>query len=366
MAAVTPLPSPAAGGSLPLTPPSFWLPVLAALPLVAVMLVMALPLLGHGAATVSRTLYLWAFLIWLLPLTWLQRALWRRGLPAWKLALWLVAATYLMVLATRVLAMVLQSHLAGLEATVVPWSLAWRGLEGPWLALVAYCALHAGVAYYAALANEQARVREARALTRDAELRALRYQLQPHFLFNSLNAISTLVGEGRSREAQQMLARLADFLRTTLEGSPGHEVSLADELSVTEAYLQIEKARLGDRLQLHWDIGPGVLDARVPSLLLQPLVENALRHGIAARTQAGRLDIGIHALGDSLTIRIANDLPDHAGVVAGPAGVGLGNLRERLALIHPGRYTLQAGVSAERRFEVEMGFPLRRGTEPAP
>ena len=141
---------------------------------------------------------------------------------------------------------------------------------------------------------------------------------------------------------------------------PAHR-ALADA-SVTAHML----LRMQTHLQLHWDIGPGVLDARVPSLLLQPLVENALRHGIAARTQAGRLDIRIHAHDDHLSTRIANDLPDYAGVAAAPEGVGLGNLRERLALIHPGRYTLRAGVSADRRFEVEIAFPLRRAPGPAP
>ena len=346
--------------------PRFWLPLLAALPLVLVMGAMALPLLGYGPATLSRTLYLWAFLLWLLPLTAVQRALWRRGVGTWKLALLLLGVTYAMVLVARLLSMALQAVLAGSALQDLEWALAWRGLEGPWLALVAYCALHAGVAYYFALTQEQARLRAAHALTRDAELRALRYQLQPHFLFNALNGISALVGEGRNRDAQQMLARLAEFLRTTLHSAPGHEVALADELAVTEAYLHLEKARLGDRLQLHWDLGPGVLDARVPSLLLQPLVENAIRHGIAARTRPGRLDIRIHALGDQLQLHVANDLPDEAADPARVEAVGLRNLQERLELLHPGNHTLQAGPQPAGSYTVQLQFPLRRTAAGAP
>ena len=346
--------------------PPFWLPVVAGLPLGLCLLVMALPILGHGNATLSRTLYLSAFVLWLLPLTALQRRLWRRGMPAWRIALVLLAATYAMALATRVLSVVVQAVAAGglsrlASPGAVDVSLLFRGLEGAWLVLVAYCAVHAVVIYYAALRREQADHAEARALARDAELRALRYQLQPHFLFNTLNAVSTLVAEGHGAEARQVLARLGDFLRTVLDARPRHEVTLAEEIAMTEAYLEVEKARLGRRLQLSWQLGEGVLGAHVPYLLLQPLVENAIRHGIAPRRAPGRLDVHIARAGARLDIHIRNDLPET--IDASPRShdtrdaVGLENVRARLARLHGGDAVLHAGMEGDR-YHVHLVLPL--------
>ncbi|GAB3344037.1 sensor histidine kinase [Marilutibacter aestuarii] len=353
--------------------PPFWLPVLAGLPLGACLLVMAMPILGHGNATLSRTLYLSAFVLWVLPLTALQRALWRRGMAAWRIAGLLLAATYAMALSTRLLSVALQAFLSGdlmrlATPGVVDVPLLFRGLEGAWLVLVAYCAVHAVVMYYAELRYEQARHLEARALARDAELRALRYQLQPHFLFNTLNAISTLVAEERSGEARQMLARLGDFLRSVLDTRNGHEVTLAEEVAMTEAYLEIEKARLGKRLLPSWQLGDGVLAAHVPYLLLQPLVENAIRHGIAPRSAPGRLSIRIARDGAQLDIRISNDLPEaddapaHEG--SRPA-VGLDNVRGRIERLYPGTAHVEAGVR-DGCYHVRLVLPARTSLEPAP
>jgi len=346
---------------------SFWLPVLAGLPLAACLLAMALPILGHGSATWSRTLYLSAFALWILPLTALQRWLWSRGTSAWRMVPALLVATYAMALATRLLVVVLPGLLSGdvMKNAVlgaVDAARLFRGLEGAWLVLVAYCAIHAVVTYYDALRREQARHLEAQAFARDAELRALRYQLQPHFLFNSLNAISTLVVEGRSTEARQMLARLGDFLRTVLEARPNHEVTLAEEVGMTEAYLEVEKARLGRRLQLSLRLGSGVLGAYVPYLLLQPLVENAIRHGIAQRRVPGRLDICIARDDSQLRIRICNDLAEIDEVPPPMAdtreAVGLDNVRGRLQRLYLGEAELEARI-IDGRYEVQVALPLR-------
>jgi two-component system sensor histidine kinase AlgZ len=288
-------------------------------------------------------------------------------MPVWCIALVLLAVTYAMALATRLLSIAVQALAAGslarlLTPGVVDVPLLFRGLEGAWLVLVAYCAIHAVVTYYAALRQEQAEHLEARALARDAELRALRYQLQPHFLFNTLNAVSALVAEGRGVEARQMLARLGDFLRTVLEARPSHEVTLAEEIAMTEAYLEVEKARLGQRLQMAWQIGDGVLRTHVPHLLLQPLVENAIRHGIAPRRTPGRLDIQISRENVRLVIRICNDLPEKDNMVslqdAVRDAVGLRNVRDRLARIYSNDAALYAGVGDDR-YEVRLYLPLR-------
>ncbi|RDZ27260.1 sensor histidine kinase [Lysobacter silvisoli] len=349
--------------------PPFWLPVLAGLPLAACLLLIALPNLEYGAAMATRTAHLSALVLWLLPLTWLQRALWRRELAPWAMAGLLLVATYAMALSVRLAAMVVAALAAGrTPAPTFDESLLLRGLEGPWLALIAYCALHAMVIYYTQFRDEQLRRVQAQALAREAELMALRYQLHPHFLFNTLNAISSLMADGRGRQAQQMLARLGEFLRATLDGARGHEVCLADELSLTEAYLDIEKARLGERLQLQWQFGPDVLDARFPYLLFQPLVENAIRHGIAPRSEPGRLDLRVQALEGQLQVEVVNDLPKTSLPSGTDAGTGLGlrNVRERLDKLYPGAYTLQAARDDDGRYRVRLRLPLRLGADGAP
>ncbi|MGO1000223.1 sensor histidine kinase [Lysobacter sp. CA196] len=356
---------------LPRTEPPFWLPLLAGLPMGLGLLLIAVPLLDHGSATASRTLYLLALALWMLPLTALQRSLWRRGLAGWAMAAVLLPASYAMVLSTKVLSVLVVVWSKGPSLQDFNWWLIFRGLEGAWLALIAYCAIHAVSVYYAELQRAQARHLQSQALLRDAELRALRYQLQPHFLYNTLNAISALVAETRNREARQMLACLGDFLRATLDGAHGHEVALADELALTEAYLDIEKARLGARLLVKWELGPGLLTAQVPYLLLQPLVENAIRHGIAARTAPGRLDIRISDEADRLRVQVDNDLPaepsHHAGTddATRAEPVGLRNIGERLANLYPGAHQLSAGIGADGRYRVELSFPLRLRVEPA-
>ena len=344
--------------------PPFWLPLLAGLPLAVCLVLMAAPRLGHGVATVSRTLFLMAFLLWAFPLTLLQRRLWACGTRLWIMTLTLLAATYLMTLLTRVLNIGLQVAIAGSPSPDFSWWLIFRGIEGAWLTLIAFCAIHAVVTYYAELKQEQAHRQEAQSLARDAELRALRYQLQPHFLFNTLNAISALVAEQKGHEARQMLARLGDFLRATLDLGHAHEVTLAEELALTDAYLEIEKARLGDRLQLNWRVGPGLLGARVPYLLLQPLVENAIRHGIAPRRGSGRLEIEITGEAARLQVRISNDLPAGSDGASGTGtgrteAVGLRNVGDRLSRLYPGAYDLHAGLRDDGRYHVALALPLR-------
>lgn len=348
-------------GREPRTSPPFWLPLLAGLPIGLCLVVMALPVLGHGHATAYRILYLLAYLAWTVPLTVLQRALWRHRSPLWATALLLLATTYLMSLANNALGVALAVVAGWGLAPDFAWTGIFRGLEGCWLALIAFCAIHAVVAYYAELEQEQARRVEAVSLARDAELRALRYQLRPHFLFNTLNAISALVAENRNPQARQMIARLGEFLRATLDGSDSHEVALADELALTETYLEIEKARLGERLRLKWHIGPDLLRARVPYLLLQPLVENAIHHGIAQRSGQGQLDIRISREGDQLQLCLGNDAePQQSASAAQRDGaIGLRNVSERLAKLYPGAHTIHAGPRAGGGFEVRLGLPFR-------
>jgi two-component system sensor histidine kinase AlgZ len=172
---------------------------------------------------------------------------------------------------------------------------------------LSWSALYFGIKYYHAVEAERRRVMAAERYAREAELRALRYQIHPHFLFNTLNAISTLVVERHHELAVSLISRLADFFRATLEEQTSDEVTLQDELFLTTQYLEIEKLRLGERLSVETAVDPALLACRVPHLILQPLVENAIRHGIAPQRESGELAIGAEKQGDKLVIRVTDD-----------------------------------------------------------
>jgi two-component system, LytTR family, sensor kinase len=167
-----------------------------------------------------------------------------------------------------------------------------------------------------------------------AQLTALKGQLQPHFLFNTLNAIMVLVRQGEGAQAEEMLARLSDLLRSVLDEVEAQEVPLRRELESLGLYLAIEEVRFQDRLRVEIAAGPETLDALVPHLGLQPLVENAIRHGIGRRSAAGRLEIRAARVGDTLEIAVRDDGPGlPAGGVPSP-GIGLVNTRERLRQLY--------------------------------
>jgi hypothetical protein len=200
--------------------------------------------------------------------------------------------------------------------------------------LLSWSALYFGIKYYQATEAERHRATNAEKSARESELRALRYQVHPHFLFNTLNAISTLVIEGNTDAATAMITRLADFFRATLEERTAEEVPLQDELFLTRQYLEIEQLRLGDRLRVEIVVNPVLFTCRVPHLVLQPLVENAIRHGIAPRRGAGLVSIEAHKTQDDLLITVKDDglgkqLRDGAHN-DGSRGIGLTNIDKRL------------------------------------
>lgn len=186
---------------------------------------------------------------------------------------------------------------------------------------------------YLLIAFEKAREAERRALesqvlARDAELRALRAQLNPHFLFNSLNSINALVGSD-PEGARRMCERLGDFLRQTLALAARDTVPLADEVRLLERYLAIEQVRFGARLESVIRVEPAAAGAAIPPLLLQPLVENAVKHGISERVEGGCIEIEAAARGEDLVVTVSNPYDEDARPRRGE-GVGLENVRRRL------------------------------------
>ena len=344
--------------SRPALPP-FWLPIAAGLPITLCMGVMALPDLGHAYAGAYRAFFAAAYLFWTVPVSVLQRALWRRRVPAYATAPILLAATYVPSVINNALAMTAAVRLGLVPGMSLPRIFA--GLDGCWLALIAFCAIHALVLHYTELQQSRLREAESARFAREAQLRALQYQLQPHFLFNTLNSISSLVADGRGADATRMLARLGDLLRDSLERGDAREVTLAEELATTEHYLDIEKARLGRRLRVETRIGPGVLQALVPPLLLQPLVENAIRHGIAPRMEGGVLAMHVEKREGRLLIELRNDgLPAGEGERAGRSGaIGLANVRQRLAALYPDAHAFQWNLADDGSCHVALALPLR-------
>lgn len=190
----------------------------------------------------------------------------------------------------------------------------------------------------------------------DARLQALRTQLQPHFLFNALNTISVLMHENVDA-ADRILLQLSALLRRSLDSTGAHEVTLGEELGFLDNYLQIEQARFGGRLSYRILVPDQVLEARVPNLILQPLVENALRHGLATRAGPGRVDIKAERHGDSLRLCVVDDgrgLPP-----ATTERVGLANTRARLRLLYADRQRFEVRNSEGGGVIAEIELPWR-------
>ena len=231
-----------------------------------------------------------------------------------------------------------------------------------------YYALLLGIAqavlYYGRYRErERAAERLAAGLT-EARLQALKMQLQPHFLFNTLNAISALI-PAEARPARRMIARLGDLLRIALEHEATQEVTLRDELASLQPYLEIEQARLEDRLTVVMEIAPDTLDARVPHLILQPLVENAIRHGIAPRIEPGRVEISATRGADDrfLHLAVRDDGPgvDPDRQPRTRKGVGLTNIQSRLEQLYDGEHRFALEPHPEGGVVVRIALPFRRG-----
>ena len=197
-----------------------------------------------------------------------------------------------------------------------------------------------------------------------AQLDALRKQIEPHFLFNTLNAVSGLIRAGRDEDAVTMIAGLSDFLRHTLEGSSRQRVPLAEELQFAEKYLGIEKVRFADRLQVEVDVPPGLYQAQVPSLILQPIVENAVKHGIAKRAQGGTIRISAFLHQDKLTLTVSNDGPRIPPAALAASGIGHTHVRTRLTGLYGDAFAFTMRNSEAGGVEVSVSLPMSSRPQP--
>ncbi|MDE1154763.1 MAG: histidine kinase [Acidobacteriaceae bacterium] len=248
------------------------------------------------------------------------------------------------------------------------WIDAFTATPAGWFALIAWCSFYFGIKHYLELEEKHRQLIATEILAQEAQLRALRFQLQPHFLFNTLNAISTLVLKEQPFAATEMIGKLAHLLRSTLDAPDLHTIPLSDELAVTEEYLAIEEVRFGDRLSVRWDIDQTIVDTLVPRLILQPLLENAVRHGIARRPQGGFILVKTRRDGDRLSILIENEPPEESSAalldgIPRTGGVGLENVRKRLEQMYGDSSGMHTATNARGNYEVLLSLPLYAETD---
>ena len=193
-----------------------------------------------------------------------------------------------------------------------------------------------------------------------AHLRALQMQIEPHFLFNTLNAITTLVEFGRQKEAAQMLSHLNAILKSTLAKSIPDKIPLSQELETVENYLAIEQVRFADRLKVEIKVDPGALEGLVPCFLLQPIVENAIRHGIARCEADGLVEASAIKSGSNLHLRVRDSGTGRRGPLQNGYGIGLSNTRERLMHFYSSDYAMKAEPLDSGGFEVAITIPYER------
>jgi len=247
------------------------------------------------------------------------------------------------------------------RAPVIPYEavMFWQDMF-PWLgSFASWAALVAALDYSHEVRDRERRMAELEAVAREAQLEALRHQMNPHFLFNTLNSISSMIWDRDPARAEEMLVALADFLRSTLEIDPRGEISLDEEIALQRAYLAIEQFRFPTRLKVAWALPPDLGAARVPALILQPLVENAIKYAVSPSRTATTLRIEASLARRELVLVVEDDGPSRADQPA-PAGTGLGlNLvRRRLAARYGDAGRLVAAAQPRRGFRAQVTLPL--------
>jgi sensor histidine kinase YesM len=228
--------------------------------------------------------------------------------------------------------------------------------------LVAWSALYYSINYYLILEEQTDRLLRLEHQASAAQLAMLRYQLNPHFLFNTLNSISTLVLLKQTEQANAMLSRLSSFLRYTLINEPTAQVTIAQEVETLKLYLEIEKMRFEARLRPRFEIDPNAMLSRLPSLLLQPLVENAIKYAVTPQEEGADIDIAARRQGDKVVITVTDTGPgsdDHWVKAQQSTGVGLANIRDRLSQAYGAEHRFETESNNEGGFRVTIEIPYQ-------
>jgi two-component system, LytTR family, sensor kinase len=233
--------------------------------------------------------------------------------------------------------------------------------------IACWIGLYFGVRYYESMQLQREAALRAAALAQEAQLKMLRYQLNPHFLFNTLNAISTLILDNRNAVANSAVTGLSEFLRYTLDQDPMKKVTVAQEVEALDLYLKIETMRFGARLRIEFAIDDNVLDVLMPSLLLQPLIENAIKYAVSPREEGGRIRIGGHLTGGMVQLEVSDDGPGMVDTtrLTNGRGVGIRNTRERLQVLYAERGTVNVS-NTDPGLRVALTFPAERVAKTGP
>jgi two-component system, LytTR family, sensor kinase len=230
--------------------------------------------------------------------------------------------------------------------------------------LGAWTALYYGINYYLLLSAQSERMLKVAAQANAAQLAMLRYQLNPHFLFNTLNSISTLVLLKQTERANSMLSRLSSFLRYSLVGDPTQLVTLAQEVEALRLYLDIERMRFESRLRFAVNVDPRAAQGQIPSLLLQPLVENAVKYAVTPMEEGAEISLDARVAGDRLVVSIADTGPglnDAAPKLNSSSGVGLANIRDRLAQAYGNDHRFELSPNHPHGLIVTIDIPYLPG-----
>jgi hypothetical protein len=227
--------------------------------------------------------------------------------------------------------------------------------------LLAWSGLYFGIKFSRQLREQKEAALKAQAMAHEAQLKMLRYQLNPHFLFNTLNAISTLILDGRRDTANGMVGSLSAFLRYSLDSDPVQRVTLAQEIDATNLYLGIEQLRFGERLRVRLSVTPEARAALVPSLILQPLIENAIKYAVSKREEGGTIELEARRNGDQLDLVLRDDGPGCDNGFeqrTNGHGVGLRNTQDRLRVLYGDEQSFSIANREPRGCEIRMRLPF--------
>ena len=294
-------------------------------------------------------------------LTLLMASLFRRLIT--MRVLWTLVLSFAAVLVASTVFTVIEtwSYATFLKPDYQPVGIQYLGaLLLDFVLLIAWTALYYGINYYLLREEEIDQRAHLESAASSAQLAMLRYQLNPHFLFNTLNSISTLVLLKQTERANAMLARLSSFLRYTLANEPTAQVTLAQEVETLKLYLEIEKMRFEDRLRPHFLIDSSTIGARLPSLLLQPLVENAIKYAVTPSETGADIWVKAERQGQGVRIEVADSGAAHG---SGPSshfstGVGLANIKDRLAQAYGAGHGFTTRSNDHGGFSVIIDIPL--------
>src|SRR5580658_240723 len=292
-----------------------------------------------------------------MPMRYIYQRLWNR--PPRTMILGVLATCYVTALALRIVINLSYKQFVEPDWQAQTLYEFFGGALSTTYLLLCWSVLYFGIKFYESQRKQEAAMLKAVALAQEAQLKMLRYQLNPHFLFNTLNAISTLILDNQNRTANHAVTRLSEFLRYTLDQDPMKKVTLRQEIEALDLYLGTERLRFGDRLRLEFAVEEPALDALVPSLLLQPLLENSLKYAVSAREQGGLIRIEGRTREGLLELSVIDDGPGlrEGSPVSERRGVGLRNTSERLTVLY-GDNRYFAVSNANPGLRVDMSLPL--------